>query len=148
VSDTLSPSERSSKMARVRRTGTKPERMLHGVMRSALGYRRKLILDAADVVGRPDLVVPSLRLAVFAHGCFWHSCPIHGRIPKSHRDFWVPKLKANVRRDRAVVRKLRQVGWSVWIVWEHDLIAGRIQAISARLFRRAERLKSSRRKAP
>lgn len=148
MADTLNPAERSARMARVRRTGSKPELVLRDVVRAVFGHRRGLIFDAVDLVGSPDLAVPSLRLAVFAHGCFWHSCPNHGRLPKSNRAFWTPKLATNVRRDRAVARKLRKAGWSVWTVWEHDLTASRIQATTERLFRQAERLKASRRVAP
>lgn len=146
--DTLTPTERSARMARVRRTGTKPEQALRAVVRAVFGHRRRLIFDAVDLLGSPDLTVPSLRLAIFAHGCFWHSCPIHGRIPKSNRVFWTPKLAANVKRDRAVVRKLRKARWSVWTVWEHDLTAGHIRATTGRLFRQAERLKAMRRMVP
>lgn len=142
--DTLNPAERSARMALVRRTGTKPEKALRAVVRAVFGHRRRLIFDAVALLGSPDLAVPRLKLAIFAHGCFWHSCPKHGRLPKSNRTFWIAKLAANVRRDRAVARRLRKAGWSVWTVWEHDLTAPRIQATTVRLSRQAEQLKARR----
>ena len=36
----------------------------------ARGYRVKTPLP-----GRPDIVFPALRLAIFVNGCFWHLCP-------------------------------------------------------------------------
>jgi DNA mismatch endonuclease (patch repair protein) len=66
-------SARSDRMVRVPRSGTKPERTLRKLMCAAVGRRHKLILDASGLAGRPDVVVPSLRLAIVAHGCFWHS---------------------------------------------------------------------------
>jgi DNA mismatch endonuclease (patch repair protein) len=96
--DTLTPSERSERMSRVRSKDTKPEilvrRLVHG-----MGYRYKL--HARSLPGSPDLVFPTLRKIIFIHGCFWHR---HGtckntRWPKSKLKFWRPKLEENRRRD-------------------------------------------------
>ena len=76
---------------------TEPEwavrRLLHG-----LGYRYRL--HRKDLPGKPDLVFPSRRKAIFVHGCFWHShgCR-YGRPPKSRLEYWLPKLKRNMKRD-------------------------------------------------
>jgi DNA mismatch endonuclease (patch repair protein) len=69
-------------------------------------------------------------------GCYWHSCPLHGNVPKSNVSYWAPKLKANVARDRRVERQLRRQGLSVWHVWEHDLHPGRMANTEERLTRR------------
>src|SRR6266702_1966919 len=81
--------------------------------------------------GSPDaLVYPNLL--VFIDGCFWHSCPKCGRTPDTARAYWVPKLERNVKRDRAVTRRLREEGRSVYREWEHrfricpQLLMGRI----------------------
>jgi DNA mismatch endonuclease (patch repair protein) len=71
------------------------------------------------------------RLAVFVDGCFWHACPLHGRKPGSNREYWVPKLRRNRRRDLEVSRRLRADGWSVLRIWEHRLI--RPQSVAARI---------------
>lgn len=144
MTDTLSVAERSARMALVRGSGSKAERRLNQILSSALGRRRKLLTNCPQLVGRPDIVVPSLRLAVFVHGCFWHSCPNHGRIPKTREEFWLPKLVANVRRDYSVARMLRRGGWAVWTVWEHDLTAGRVNATSRRLTAAVRRLSLAR----
>lgn len=148
VTDTLSVAERSARMALVRGSGSNAERKLNGILRSALGYRRKLLTNYSQLIGHPDIVVPSLRLVVFVHGCFWHSCPVHGRVPKSREEFWLPKLVANARRDQAVARTLRRSGWAVWTVWEHDLTDSRANATSQRLAARVSRLSLARRAHP
>jgi len=115
--DTLSSSERSERMGRVRSKDTKPElrvrRLVHG-----LGYRYRL--HGRALPGCPDLVFASRRRVVFVHGCFWHrhkGCP-NCRLPKSRLDFWQPKLEANEKRDRRNRNRLRKLGWRVLVIWE------------------------------
>jgi len=73
------------------------------------------------------------------HGCFWHQhrgC-IDGRIPKSRMDYWEPKLRGNVERDRRNVSKLRRKGWRVLRVWECEV--AKIERIRERLTRFLEK---------
>jgi DNA mismatch endonuclease (patch repair protein) len=84
-------------MARVRGRDTKPEMRVRRALHAAgLRYR----LHAKGLPGRPDLVLPSRRVAVFVHGCFWHRHPDPtrklARLPKSRLDFWLPKLDGSV----------------------------------------------------
>jgi DNA mismatch endonuclease (patch repair protein) len=60
------------------------------------------------------------RVAVFVDGCFWHGCPDHQVIPRSNREYWVPKLRRNIERDREVDARLNGAGWLVIHVWEHE----------------------------
>jgi DNA mismatch endonuclease (patch repair protein) len=71
---------------------------------------------------RADVVFRALRLAVFVDGCFWHSCPVHATVPKANADYWIPKLKGNVDRDRRNDRELAEAGWHVVRLWEHQPI--------------------------
>lgn len=128
--DTLSPEERSARMAKVRGRDTKPEmvvrRLVHG-----MGYRYRL--HRKDLPGRPDLVFPSRRKVIFVHGCFWHrhqdaACRL-SRIPKSRLDFWLPKFDTNRKRDEENLALLAEMGWSALVVWECQLKdAGSLQA--------------------
>lgn len=94
------------------------ELKLAALLRAAgiTGWRRHQKLP-----GRPDFVFPSIHLAVFVDGCFWHGCRWHCRMPKSRIDFWYPKIAANKRRDRSVNRLLRKRGWRVLRLWEHTI---------------------------
>ena len=67
-----------------------------------------------------DIAFPRARLAVLVDGCFWHGCPIHGTQPKSNSEWWRRKIRRNVERDRDTNRRLRELGWSVLRVWEHE----------------------------
>ena len=109
---------RSEQMARVKNAKTKPEMMLRKALWSrGLRYRLKVKTPA----GKPDLVFPRARLAVFIDGCFWHGCPDHYSRPKTRSDFWAEKLEANVRRDGDIRKKLQDAGWQVLRIWEHEV---------------------------
>ena len=110
---------RSAQMALVRGRDTKPELVVRRALHAAgLRYR----LHAKDLIGKPDLVFRSRRVAVFVHGCFWHQHPDPKckltRMPKSRLDFWEPKLKGNRARDERVRASLEREGWHVIEVWE------------------------------
>jgi DNA mismatch endonuclease (patch repair protein) len=108
--------ERSANMARIRSKDTKPEMLVRKALHK-LGFRYRL--HVRDLPGRPDIVLPKYRTIIEVKGCFWHghTC-IDGRVPKSNSDYWVPKLARNQARDRANMRRLRSLGWSVHCVWE------------------------------
>jgi DNA mismatch endonuclease (patch repair protein) len=85
------------------------------------GFRYRV--DSAPVAAlrtRADVVFTKARVAVFVDGCFWHSCPEHGSIPQTNRDWWITKLATNVARDRRASEQLREAGWVVLRCWEHD----------------------------
>jgi DNA mismatch endonuclease, patch repair protein len=118
--DTLTPAERSRRMALVKSRDSRAEqtvrRLLHGA-----GYRFRLHDRALP--GTPDLVFASRRKAIFVHGCFWHRharCA-RARLPKSRQEFWLPKLEGNRGRDRRQRARLRRAGWASLVVWECEL---------------------------
>ena len=118
--DTLSPSQRSERMSRVRNKNTKPELLVRRLVHR-LGFRYRL--HAGSLPGKPDLVFPRKRSVIFVHGCFWHrhvGCALC-RMPKSRLEFWKPKLEANRKRDSRNQRLLRKEGWRLLIVWECQL---------------------------
>ena len=106
-------------MGRIRGTGNRTTELrlisvfrMHGIT----GWRRRY-----PIQGRPDFVFPKWRLAVFVDGCFWHGCPTHYQEPASNVFFWRIKMRRNRIRDRAVTGALRDRGWIVLRLWEHDL---------------------------
>jgi len=107
-------------MARIRPKDSRPELFVRKLI-FALGYRYRL--HVKDLPGRPDLVFRKRRKVIFVHGCFWHghrNCS-RARLPKSRREFWVPKLEGNVRRDHRTERALRKDEWKVLTIWECQL---------------------------
>jgi DNA mismatch endonuclease Vsr len=107
-------------MAGIRGRDTAPElavrRWLH---RHGFRYR----LHVKGLPGRPDVVFPSRRVAVFVHGCFWHQHPgcRYAYHPGSNVAFWAAKLDSNVRRDARQVAALEEAGWCVLVVWECEI---------------------------
>ena len=118
--DTLSTSERSTRMGLIKSRDTAPELALRRLV-SMLGYRYRL--HEKTLPGHPDLVFPSRRKVIFVHGCFWHRhnrCQL-ARLPKSRPEFWLPKLQGNKARDRATRSALTRQGWSSLVIWECEL---------------------------
>ena len=119
MGDVLTPEQRSHCMSRNRGVDTTPEVVLRKAL-WGLGLRYTL---RSTLPGRPDLVFPLHRVALFVDGCFWHRCPRHAVPPRSNADFWERKLTANVERDARVNRELRALRWRVIRVWEHEIRA-------------------------
>lgn len=107
-------------MQAVRSKDTKPEMMVRRIVH-AQGYRYRL--HRRDLPGTPDLTFPSRRKVIFVHGCFWHGHPCRGepRLPKTNRDYWVPKIRRNAERDAEHDRDLAELGWESLTVWECEL---------------------------
>ena len=119
MSDVFTKQKRSEVMSRIRGHGNKETEIAllmlfrkHGIT----GWRRN-----QTVFGKPDFVFATRRVAVFVDGCFWHLCPKHSNVPVNNRAFWKKKLTANKTRDLAVNKALRQDGWCVVRIWEHEL---------------------------
>jgi DNA mismatch endonuclease, patch repair protein len=119
--DAMSHAARSLLMSKVRGRGN---RSTEARVQGALVSRglRGWVKHPAQVPGRPDFYFPRRRLALFVDGCFWHGCPRCARaVPRSRTTFWRNKLRANKNRDRRVGKLLRQQGYRVVRVWEHEL---------------------------
>jgi DNA mismatch endonuclease (patch repair protein) len=114
--DTLTPKQRSERMALIRSKGTKLERAVMGLVHG-LGYR--YLKHRRDLPGTPDMAFPARRKAIFVHGCFWHGhrCKL-GRMPKSRVGFWSRKIANNKKRDQRALAGLRRLGWRSLVIWE------------------------------
>lgn len=117
-------------MQAIRRVDTKPEIEVRSALhRRGLRFRKDLRLEVDGVFVRPDIVFTRRRVAVFVDGCFWHSCPEHGRPPTVNQTYWAPKLQRTVERDLRATAALEQAGWRVLRVWEHELLPSVIAAV-------------------
>ncbi|HEY5853087.1 MAG TPA: DNA mismatch endonuclease Vsr [Aldersonia sp.] len=128
----------SARLSRQRRRDTVPEVAL----RRELHRRgRRFFVDRAPLAGlrrRADLVFPRSRVAVYVDGCFWHSCPQHATYPKNNAQWWADKLAGNVARDRDTDQRLRNDGWTVVRVWEHETAATAADRVEAALTAHAQ----------
>jgi DNA mismatch endonuclease (patch repair protein) len=107
----------SKRMANVRTAGTCIERVVRTALRQ-LGVR--YTTGASDLPGRPDIVLRKRRVAIFVHGCFWHShdCAKGRAAPKTNTAFWANKRLATVARDERNRTELRAAQWQVVTIWE------------------------------
>lgn len=117
MTDVVSPTKRSQMMAGIRGKNTAPELIVRQLL-FASGYRFRL--HRRDLPGAPDVVLPSRKVAIFVHGCFWHmhqGCR-YAKMPTTRPEFWQTKLETNVARDHRTITALRAMGWRVLCVWE------------------------------
>lgn len=119
--DRITPECRSANMRAVRSRNTKPELLVRRAVHR-LGYRYRL--HRSQLPGSPDLVFARLRMALFVHGCFWHSHPNCSKAstPTSNSEFWATKLKRNRERDIRAAMELRAMGWRVEVIWECEAL--------------------------
>lgn len=93
-------------------------------LRSALHRRgmrfRKHVRPVRGLACTVDVVFPTEKLAVFIDGCYWHSCPEHASSPITNGDWWRGKLAATRERDVRNTQSLKDAGWTVLRVWEHE----------------------------
>lgn len=125
--DRMTREQRSRCMSHIRARDTRPELAVRRVLHR-MGFRFRL--HRGTLPGRPDLVLPKWRRAVFVHGCFWHGH--HGcglfRWPGSNPDYWRAKISGNVERDRLAEGLLLASGWRVVTVWECSITGKRRMA--------------------
>jgi len=115
--DKIDKATRSRIMANVHSRNTKLELRVRSAAHK-LGFRFRL--HRKELPGKPDIVFPSRRAALFVHGCFWHGhdCPRGQLLPVTNAEFWREKLRRNVERDTKVQAALMDLGWRPIIIWE------------------------------
>jgi DNA mismatch endonuclease, patch repair protein len=134
--DVFTTRQRSKIMSCIRGTDTAPERTVRAFLRKSGFHLRS---HAAYLPGKPDILVPECRAAVFVNGCFWHGhagCK-RAALPTTRAAFWRSKIAGNVRRDRRNNKALQKMGWHVVTVWQCQLTAtkirGRFKSLLTRL---------------
>lgn len=134
--DVVDRATRSRMMSGIRGKNTKPELVVRSYLhRSGLRFRLH-----ASLPGKPDLVLPKYRAAVFVHGCFWHrhqDCRF-ATTPTSNAKFWKKKFADNVRRDAQVQQQLARLGWRVLVIWSCELNERKLHALASKIKRKPE----------
>ena len=80
-----------------------------------LRYRK----NVNGIVGKPDIVFVRKKIAIFCDSEFWHGYNWEERKKdfKSNREFWIPKIERNIKRDKEVNQHLESEGWIVLRFW-------------------------------
>jgi DNA mismatch endonuclease (patch repair protein) len=120
MADVVDKVTRSRMMSGIKGRDTRPELVVRRALHAA-GFRYRL--HAADLPGRPDIVLPRHRVVILVHGCFWHrhaGCRF-ATTPATRTDFWAQKFERNLERDIRNRQALRAEGWRIATLWECSL---------------------------
>tara|TARA_Y100000031_G_C8154477_1_gene353948 strand:+ start:541 stop:978 length:438 start_codon:yes stop_codon:yes gene_type:complete len=120
--DKISIKSRSKNMQNIRSRDTKPEITVRKMIFS-MGYRYRIHYN--KLPGKPDIVFPGKKKAIYVHGCFWHqhenvNCKIV-HFPKSRLEYWLPKFQRTKERDISQQIEIKKMGWASLIIWECEL---------------------------
>jgi DNA mismatch endonuclease (patch repair protein) len=125
---TRSPALVSEIMARVTSRDTEPEKTLRKALRRA-GLRSFRACDTS-LPGKPDIVLPRKKLAIFVDGDFWHGHQYKVRGFESLQSqlsdvnnaaYWTEKISGNIARDFKNTAALLDSGWRVLRFWESEI---------------------------
>lgn len=116
----MTEEQRSYNMSRIKGKDTSIERILsRALWRRGLRFRK----NSSSVYGHPDISIKKYRIAIFCDGDFWHGYDWENRKNsiKSHRDYWIPKIERNIKKDVEVNHVLHGMGYTVIRLWEHEI---------------------------
>ncbi len=111
-------------MSSIHSKNTEPENILSkAIWAKGLRYRKQY-----RIIGKPDFVLVSQKIAIFCDGDFWHGNNWRLRKLKNRESelstyslFWRNKITANIKRDKIVNKKLKKAGWKVIRFWESKI---------------------------
>lgn len=107
-------------MRQIHSENTKPEMLVRSFLHRH-GFRFRL--HVKKLPGTPDIVLARYKTAIEVRGCFWHhheGCRI-ATTPSSNVEFWHNKFERNMARDREAEVEMRQLGWTLIVIWECEL---------------------------
>ena len=111
---------RSRTMSKIKSNDTKIEIVFRKTLWN-LGYRYRK--NYKKLPGKPDIVFVNKKIAIFIDGEFWHGYNWRKKKKKikSNREYWIPKIEKNIKRDKENNKILKKSGWTVLRYWEHDI---------------------------
>lgn len=120
MADDLTPEQRRRNMQAIRSKDTTIELLLRKALwERGVRYRK----NYKELIGKPDIAITKYRIAVFCDSDYWHGYDWENRNQriKSNRDYWVPKIERNMKRDQEVTERLQHEGWIVLRFWEWQI---------------------------
>lgn len=117
MTDKITKEQRSKVMKSIRAQSKLENQVSKALWSKGMRFRK----NVRSLYGTPDISIKKYKLVIFIDSCFWHSCPIHGSIPKSNQEYWQLKIQRNILHDREVTSYYKKNGWYIIRVWEHDI---------------------------
>lgn len=120
MADDLTPEQRRKNMQAIKSSDTTIELLLRKALwAKGIRYRK----NYKGLIGKPDIVITKYKIAVFCDSDYWHGYDWENRNKriKSNRDYWIPKIERNMKRDKEVTAVLREQGWTVLRFWEWQI---------------------------
>ena len=119
MADNHTKEVQSKNMSHIHSTNSKPEEIVRKY-RFSKGFRYRK--NVRTLPGCPDIVLPKYKTVVFVNGCFWHKHNCSRFVwPSSNKEYWVPKIKGNVARDKKNNERLIEAGWKTIVIWECEI---------------------------
>ena len=115
--DNLTREQRSYCMSRVKGKDTGLETRVRSELHKR-GFRFRKHMK--ELPGKPDIVFNKARVAVFLDGNFWHGYGFSA-WQDTVSPFWKAKISKTMERDRKYDRQLRDRGWTVLRLWQHEI---------------------------
>ena len=117
MADDLTPEQRRKNMQAIKSSDTTIELLLRKALwAKGIRYRK----NYKGLIGKPDIAITKYKIAVFCDSDYWHGYDWENRI-KSNRDYWIPKIERNMKRDKEVSAALEEQGWTVLRFWEWQI---------------------------
>jgi len=111
---------RSHLMSRIKGKNTRSELLLRkSLWHLKIRYRK----NDPRLPGRPDIAIPSKKLAIFIDGEFWHGHDWHMKkeFLRSNKFYWIQKIETNMGRDKQNNEDLIKMGWRVLRFWDNQV---------------------------
>lgn len=118
--DCLTPEQRHKNMSHIRSNNTSIEILLRKALwHEGIRYRKNF----KTLPGSPDIAITKYKIAIFCDGEFWHGKNWVNKKDtiKTNRDFWIPKIERNIKRDNENERTLENMGWVVLRFWGEEI---------------------------
>jgi len=118
--DNLTKAQRKKCMTNITSKNTKPELLVRKALtKHGIRYR----LHVKKFPGKPDIVISKHKTIIFINGCFWHqhkNCK-YSVLPKTNKNYWMPKLERNIKKQKDDIKQLKEGGWKTKVLWECQL---------------------------
>jgi len=117
--DKFTPEKRSWIMSRVKSKDTTPEvKLRRELWKRGLRYR----VATGSLPGKPDILFPQAKVAVFVDGEFWHGHKLSTERLNQMSEYWRNKIHRNVERDINNNELLKEIGFEVLRFFEQDVL--------------------------